>query len=586
MSFEDSMFEEGFRDEQDYLGYLMDQADSEWKNQQDYDDEDEAELLYQQELHEEKVERNKERERVYNQFVNWQRNHPDEIDIWEGDSHNAEINNKHSPKLETWQKWKENREKEEKLIEEAKPQLAIIKNLINSDAISWGFNQFINDIKIERLIKIINEWKKENLTFIDEFNSFSVEYWKKYDYFQQKAIEEYEKIIVRHIQYPDSKRNKESFLGRIVQEDIQSFLDNRRLSILTGVKKKQEYKFNLDDIRKFELWVYSNHISDWNDWANSHHIGGWSTYIRNGYSSLYQSIWWKKGGELSYYEWKEKKTSPNFFHPLYGSEFKRRLILKKLDMLNYSGGNIFNDNLAVFGNYDMGYGYMDTNENIIIDVQFDDARSFHNGLAAVKVNAKEFYEYEPEIDNYFTFKWGGQWGFINTNGDFVIQPQYDILTPFKNGIAAYCKGAVLKEFMNRNNDCYYIPDGGKWGIITEKGVEIIPPTYDFIRFIGDGILTANTGGLRHWRTGLYVDGLWCVLSKDGNELTPFKYTYIFDYEDGKAIVNVGGVREECSDDNYFWNGKWGYIDEKGCEIEPLKEDVNIEVFKEEWEDTH
>ena len=34
MSFEDSMIEDGFHDEKDYLEHLMDEADKEWERQQ------------------------------------------------------------------------------------------------------------------------------------------------------------------------------------------------------------------------------------------------------------------------------------------------------------------------------------------------------------------------------------------------------------------------------------------------------------------------------------------------------------------------------------------------------------------------
>lgn len=576
MSFEDDMIEAGFHDEGNYLDYICDKSDRELSEQQDYSRGDESELECQRELYEEKVEHRKKLKQIYHQFDNWRTNFPHEIDIYKGDSRNAEIFNEYSPELETWLKWKINREQEDKLIKQAKLQLHTIKKLIDIDAISWGFNQFIHDQKIDSLIKIINKWKKDNPNFIHEYNSFDARGWSEHDFFQQKAIEEYIYIMSRRFcNYPTTI--KECFLeNNITPEDVRRFSEMRYKNLVSNTNK-YNYTFNLDDIRKLELWVNSNHFLDWDNWARSNM--NWVKYVRNGYAHMYQDVWWGKyENEKKYWEC-EDKAKPKEYS--YNPEFKRRLIIRKLKHLHLSVGSIFNDNLAIFEDYDE-YGFIDPDGNIIIEAKFDGARDFYNGLAAVKVDAKEFEKYIPEVDDYLTVKHGGKWGFIDTKGFFVIQPQYDILTPFKNGIAAYCKGAVLTEFCDT-----YIPNGGKWGIITQKGKELVSPTYDFIRLIGNNLAIANIGGMRDSTSAIFHNGLWCVLSRDGHELTPFKYTWISDYENDKAVVNLGGFCEEIEGGNFYYcYGQWGYIDENGCEIEPLKEYCNIEEFKKDWEDTH
>ncbi len=54
---------------------------------------------------------------------------------------------------------------------------------------------------------------------------------------------------------------------------------------------------------------------------------------------------------------------------------------------------------------DPPYGYITSDERILIDPVFDDARDFCNGYAAVKMD--------------------GQWGFIDASGQYVIEPQYE-----------------------------------------------------------------------------------------------------------------------------------------------------------------
>lgn len=61
------------------------------------------------------------------------------------------------------------------------------------------------------------------------------------------------------------------------------------------------------------------------------------------------------------------------------------------------------------------YGYIDWEGNVVIPPQFDDANSFFNGLALVKVNDK--------------------YGYIDTTGEMVIEPIFEKANNFKNGLA-------------------------------------------------------------------------------------------------------------------------------------------------------
>ena len=63
------------------------------------------------------------------------------------------------------------------------------------------------------------------------------------------------------------------------------------------------------------------------------------------------------------------------------------------------------------------YGYIDSNGNLKIEPQFDSAQGFYDGLAVV---------YED-----------GLAGYINKNGQYVIKPQFTYAGRFFNGIAPY-----------------------------------------------------------------------------------------------------------------------------------------------------
>ena len=68
--------------------------------------------------------------------------------------------------------------------------------------------------------------------------------------------------------------------------------------------------------------------------------------------------------------------------------------------------------LARVGDY---YGYLDRQGDWAIDVQFRQAKSFAEGLAAVQG--------------------GSKYGFVNRKGEWVIEPQFDLAESFADGRA-------------------------------------------------------------------------------------------------------------------------------------------------------
>ena len=68
------------------------------------------------------------------------------------------------------------------------------------------------------------------------------------------------------------------------------------------------------------------------------------------------------------------------------------------------------------------WGFMDVNGKMVIEPQFEDARSFCNGYAAI---AKD-----------------GEWGFINAKGTIVIEPQFAETKDFSNGNVYVKRGEI------------------------------------------------------------------------------------------------------------------------------------------------
>ena len=99
--------------------------------------------------------------------------------------------------------------------------------------------------------------------------------------------------------------------------------------------------------------------------------------------------------------------------------------------------------------------------------------------------------------NYFPIVKGGKWGAINVEGKILIQPKYDYLSPFKNGVAIFDKNQILglvdtnsRVLTTKNYDgitdlykkekgrfLYLVKNKQEQGIIDERGIEIVPLKY-------------------------------------------------------------------------------------------------------------
>ncbi len=163
-------------------------------------------------------------------------------------------------------------------------------------------------------------------------------------------------------------------------------------------------------------------------------------------------------------------------------------------------------------------------------------------------------------DTVFIFFPNNRYGLINSSGDIVVQPQYDVIFEFSEGFAG-------------------VKVGSKWGFIGKDGKFLIKPRFQYIN-------------------GSFSEGLACVMEN-------YKYGYInkqgqwkikprFDDAnsfhggiariemDGKSgfidtnrqvVINskfarVGNFSEGLAPAQKIAVGKWGYIDKKGNMVIP------------------
>ena len=250
---------------------------------------------------------------------------------------------------------------------------------------------------------------------------------------------------------------------------------------------------------------------------------------------------------------------------------------------------------------------------------YDEARSFENGLAAVKKNGKwgfidktgkEVIPMQYSDVGYFNeglvpVELGEQWGFFDNKGQEVIpvKLQYDNVWSFREGLAKVCKiGNFECGFIDKTgqevipvqykqamsfHEGLAVVSKGEWGIIDKTGREIVPLQYNDIpsNFInGLSVVEKDNKWKFIDRTGKEVFQLqsqyssvfltteniavvikdnwdkWGIIDLNGNEITPLQYNFInLDFQNGLTIVAQ--------------NNKYGVIDKTGKEVIPVQYDA-------------
>jgi curved DNA-binding protein CbpA len=116
------------------------------------------------------------------------------------------------------------------------------------------------------------------------------------------------------------------------------------------------------------------------------------------------------------------------------------------------------------------WGFIDESGQTLIPPQFDEARPFNAGLAAVRiddkwgfVNPRGDLQVTPLYEECSDFseglsavRWYGRWGFIDTSGAFVIMPKFQEAESFQNGSAKIRLGA-RRARVNRQGEVHFDP---------------------------------------------------------------------------------------------------------------------------------
>ena len=180
------------------------------------------------------------------------------------------------------------------------------------------------------------------------------------------------------------------------------------------------------------------------------------------------------------------------------------------------------------------YGFINTKGEVIIEPQFDSADAFSEGLSKIGI--------------------GGKFGYINRNGEIVIEPQFDYRAgDFSGGFAV----VFLNErdlFIDKQGEAAFseqfdnvsrfsgglapVEIGNKWGYIVSTGQMVIKPQFDHARCFSEGLAAVK------------MNDKWGFINKAGNIVIEPQFDSAFGIHEEIGIVRLVS--------------KWGLLEKWGC----------------------
>ncbi len=164
------------------------------------------------------------------------------------------------------------------------------------------------------------------------------------------------------------------------------------------------------------------------------------------------------------------------------------------------------------------WGYIDTTGTMVIQPQYSMAEAFSHGIAVVKKENK--------------------FGVINAAGQAVVPVEYDEITGFENGFARVRKG-------------------GEWGYINQDGQLCISLQYDKANPFAEGMAAVHSG------SG------WGYIFEDGAKAIDFKFDEAQPFSNGLAWVKVAGDADE----------NWGLVDTVGEVLSTFPGALEVRPFE-------
>jgi len=168
-------------------------------------------------------------------------------------------------------------------------------------------------------------------------------------------------------------------------------------------------------------------------------------------------------------------------------------------------------------------GFIDSSGRLVINPQFEEVGFFSEGLCPARR--------------------GPLWGYIDRTGRFEIQPQFDEAGFFSEGLAAvsvkgrmgYVNRAGVKVIAAAFEGAGPFQEGrarikmaGRWGYLDLKGNRIGPTGYEETRDFFESLAAVR------------MRGQWGYIDKEGNVVIPPRFLAAEDFQEGRAVVGTPG----------------------------------------------
>lgn len=172
--------------------------------------------------------------------------------------------------------------------------------------------------------------------------------------------------------------------------------------------------------------------------------------------------------------------------------------VQQVDLLGPDSGWSDDSTLVIDGQYRAGILSKSGQIKIIEAVEEVGVRGFKDGLGAASSR--------------------GKWGFLNVEGKWAIEPQFEVTYGFHDGLAP-------------------VRVGGRWGIIDSKGRFIVNPQFDGVGWFAED------------RAAFAINSQYGFLDKTGRVVIAAQYAQAASFSEGLAGVKNGEG--------------WGFIDRMG-----------------------
>ncbi len=208
----------------------------------------------------------------------------------------------------------------------------------------------------------------------------------------------------------------------------------------------------------------------------------------------------------------------------------------------------FSEGLAVVKDK-QSYGYIDTTGRVVIPLEFSKASSFSQNRAAVRKdgacgyidlsgNAVVAYQFTKCMDyedgRAVVYQGIRKAGLVDLSGNMVLEPSVNRLLKFSEGRglvrdrqyrfyyiteSAKMYDGFYEKASAFKNGVALVKEGGKWGIINQRGLTIIAPKYDKIEDFKNGYAKVRIhgfNGLSNLKGELIVQPNYEYISYAGN----------------------------------------------------------------------